>query len=128
MCAADTLPSSFDTADLFDWLETGSPADLDGLPFGVIGMAPDSKVERYNVAESQKSGLAPGRVMGRLFFVAVAPCMNNFLVAHRFATEPELDDIIDYVLTFRVAPVNVRLRLMKRPNARRMYIAIDRRN
>jgi hypothetical protein len=47
-------------------------------------------------------------------------------VAYRFETEPELDAIIDYVFTFRIKPVAVKLRLLKKSGVRRMYLAVER--
>jgi photoactive yellow protein len=64
----------------------------DALPFGVVAMVPDGTVTAYNTAEAALSGLTPSRVVGRNFFTSVAPCTNNFMVAHRFEAEPEIDD------------------------------------
>ncbi|TPG49331.1 phosphonate transporter [Roseomonas nepalensis] len=111
---------------MFVWLEGASAEELDALSFGVIAMATDATVEHYNVAEGKLAGLTPSRVTGRHFFNAVAPCMNNFMVAHRFATEAEIDDTIDYVLTLRMSPKKVRLRLLKRPAGKRMYLIVER--
>jgi len=80
----------------------------------------------YNKAESALSGLRPERVIGRHFFSAIAPCSNNYLVAGRF-DEAELDAIVDYVFTLRMAPTPVRLRLLRQPNARHMYMIVERR-
>lgn len=121
-------PVRFDTPDLLDRLETASPDDLDMLAFGVIGMAPDGTVESYNVAEGKLSGLTPARVIGRNFFTSVAPCTNNFMVAFRFESEPVIDATIDYVFTFRMAPQKVRLRLLRRPGIRRMYLVVEKRD
>jgi photoactive yellow protein len=118
----------FDTPDLLDRLATASPDELDRLAFGVIGMAPDGTVESYNVAESKLSGLTPERVIGRNFFTSVAPCTNNFMVAFRFESEPVIDATIDYVFTFRMAPQKVRLRLLRRPDTRRMYLVVEKRD
>ena len=112
---------------LLAWLEGATAAELDGLPFGVVAMAPDSTVQHYNLAESRLAGLAPGRVVGRPFFSGVAPCMNNPLVAERFAAETNLDALIDYVLTLRMSWQKVRLRLLKAASARRMYLVVERR-
>lgn len=124
---AITPAIGFADATLFDWLANASPAALDGLAFGVITLAPDGTVEHYNHAESRLAGLTAGRVVGRNFFTAVAPCMNNFMVAHRYAQEPEIDAIIDYVLTLRMTPQRVKLRLLKRPAAKQMFLAVERR-
>jgi photoactive yellow protein len=93
----------FDQADLAALLEHGDAEGLDALGFGVIGFDHDDRVQRYNAFESQAAGLRAQRVLGEDLFVAVAPCMNNFMVAQRFAdarTEgAPLDDTINYVLT-----------------------------
>jgi photoactive yellow protein len=112
---------------LLDSLGAADAAALDALPFGVIGLTSDGTVTNYNTAESRLSGLTPAKVIGRHFFSAVAPCTNNFMVAHRFETEAALDDIIDYVFTLRMQPTKVRLRLLKQTGRSRMFLAVDRR-
>jgi len=44
--------------------------------------------------------------------VDVGPCTNNYLVAQRFLDCDELDEQLDYVFTFRMAPTPVRLRML----------------
>ena len=61
-----------------------SDLELDTLQFGVVEMAHDCTVLRYNAAESRLSGLPSDRVIGRQFFREVAPCCNNARVAQRF--------------------------------------------
>jgi photoactive yellow protein len=125
--AAAMISPAFDAPDLPGWLEAASDDDLDTLSFGLVALSPDGAVVGYNQAEARLSGLTQERVIGRLFFTSVAPCTNNFMVAHRFETEPDLDAIIDYVFTFRLSPMKVRLRLMKRPGGTRWYLAVERR-
>ncbi len=116
----------FTDPDLLEQLKAADDAFFDALPFGVVAMAEDGKVTSYNRSESKLSGLTPANVVGRHFFSGVAPCMNNFMVAHRFETEPALDDVIDYVFTLRMQPTAVRLRLLKQPDGRRMYLVVER--
>jgi photoactive yellow protein len=118
----DTI--EFTMPDLFGWLELATAEALDSLPFGLIAMAVDGTVEHYNLAEAKIAGLTPARVVGRNFFTSVAPCTNNFMVAHRFEAEASIDEIIDYVFTFIMVPKRVHLRLLKQPNGRRMYLAV----
>lgn len=119
----DPLPA-FDSPGLFDWLGVATVGDLNRLPFGVIAMALDGTVEAYNTAESKLANLQTDRVIGRNFFTNVAPCTNNFMVAHRFQTESSLDCVIDYVLTLRMLPKKVHMRLMRGSNMPRMFLAI----
>ncbi len=121
------MAPEFADAGLNDWLDAASAEDLDELAFGVIGMTPDGMVVAYNKAEAGLAGLTPSRVIGRHFFTSVAPCTNNYMVAQRFEGDAGLDAIIDYVFTLRMAPTPVRLRLLKRPDAKRMYLLVERR-
>lgn len=100
---------------------------LDGVQFGVIGFTSDATVTVYNATESRNAGLRPQRVLGRHFFEEVAPCMNNFMVAQRFDDEDVLDDIIPYVLTLRMRPTPVRLRLLKAEGCATRFVLIERR-
>ncbi|MDQ2778907.1 MAG: PAS domain-containing protein [Pseudomonadota bacterium] len=104
--------------------------DLDALPFGVIGFGADTVVHRYNAFESRLAGLSPGRVLGHSLFTVVAPCMNNFMVAQRFedaaAQAVALNATMDYVLTLRMRPVKVRLRLLATPGEALRYVLVER--
>jgi photoactive yellow protein len=116
---------SFETVALVD-LETMSVAERDALPFGVVGFGADTVVQTYNATEARMSGLDPSTVVGVPFFDAVAQCMNNFMVAQRFEDEPHIDAIVPYVLTLRMRPTKVRLRLLAEPEQPRRYILIER--
>jgi photoactive yellow protein len=117
--------AQFDTVTVAD-LETLEVPGLDQLPFGVIGMNPDTTVVLYNATEAKGAGLDPANVVGQPFFAAIAQCMNNFMVAQRFEDEERLDETIPYVLTLRMRPTKVRLRLLAEPDVRHKYVLIDR--
>jgi photoactive yellow protein len=67
----------FATLKLADAVEALSMEEIDRLPFGVIGLNPDGSVRVFNETEAQLSGYKDRPSFGRLFFVDVAPCMNN---------------------------------------------------
>jgi photoactive yellow protein len=117
--------ASFENITLAD-LESMDVQERDALPFGIVGVSPSAIVEIYNATEARMSGLDPSTVVGVPFFEAVAQCMNNFMVAQRFEDEPHLDDIVPYVLTLRMRPTRVRLRLLAEPTAPRRYVLIER--
>lgn len=119
---------NFSDPDILRQLETASYPALDLVPFGVVVMDAGGHVLAYNQAEAALSGLTATRVIGRHFFTSVAPCTNNYLVAHPFEAEAELDRTIDYVFTFRMAPTQVQLRMLKHPDASRMYLLVQRRS
>ncbi|GGE82543.1 phosphonate transporter [Sphingomonas prati] len=116
---------SFETINVRD-LDGMEPSECDALPFGVVGFKADTVVETYNATEARQSGLDPATVIGVPFFDIIAQCMNNFMVAQRFEDEPELDDIVPYVLTLRMRPTKVRLRLLATPEIARRYLLIER--
>lgn len=120
----------FTDADLLPALQRLDDAGLDALDFGVIGFDAGDVVRRYNAPESRLAGLSPARVLGQPLFTVVAPCMNNFLVAQRFADAAAdgapLDATIDYVLTLRMRPVKVRLRLLAAPGDALRYVLVLR--
>lgn len=107
-------------------LDGMSDVERDALPFGIVGFPADTTVQVYNATEARLSGLDRASVMGVPFFEAVAQCMNNFMVAQRFEEEPEIDDIVPYVLTLRMRPTKVRLRLLASPETARRYVLIER--
>lgn len=104
--------------------------DLDALAFGVIGFDAATLVCDYNACESRMAGLSRDKVIGLPLFTAVAVCLNNFMVAQRFeeaeAAGAALDATIDYVLTLRMRPQRVRLRLLARPGEARRFVLIQR--
>ena len=126
----DQVSVSFDQPDLDAQLAALSAGALDELDFGVIGFDQETVVRRYNEFESKAAGLRPHLVIGQPLFTAVAPCMNNFLVAQRFEDAAEagamLDATIDYVLTLRMRPVKVALRLLAAPDSAVRYVLIRR--
>lgn len=116
----------FDSPTLGDFLfEDPAHETLDALPFGVIGINEDDEVVRFNVYEQRSAGLSLAAVEGQDLFVEVAPCFNNFMVAERLEEETELDEIIPYVLTLKMKPKKVSLRLLKRADKPTRYIAVQ---
>jgi photoactive yellow protein len=122
---------SFTTPALLEQLAQQSADQLDELDFGVIGFDADTNVCRYNRTESEAAGLTGPRVLGQPLFTNVAPCLNNFLVGQRFEDAEDgntaLDDTIDYVLTLRMRPIKVKLRLLAEPGSAVRYVLVQRR-
>ena len=121
---------SFATPALHGHLVQLSQEQLDRLDFGVIGFDGETNVCKYNQTESEAAGLTAPRVLGQPLFTNVAPCLNNFLVAQRFEDAQDdavaLDDTIDYVLTLRMRPVKVKLRLLAAPGSAERYVLVQR--
>jgi photoactive yellow protein len=115
---------------LLSTLQQIGDAELNALDFGVIAIDAGGLVRRYNALESRLAGLSPDRVLGHPLFTVVAPCMNNFMVAQRFddaaAAAVPLDATLDYVLTLRMRPVKVKLRLLAQPGEGLRYVLVQR--
>ena len=128
MNAASDL--SFASSDLLTHLAQLGADQLDRLDFGVIGFDAETIVRQYNRTESDAAGLTPPRVLGQPLFTNVAPCLNNFMVAQRFEDAQDeassLDDTIDYVLTLRMRPIKVKLRLLSGPGSALRYVLVQR--
>ncbi|WP_343729520.1 phosphonate transporter [Duganella sp.] len=120
----------FDQPGIAALLANMDDATLDTLGFGVIAFDQQDRVRRYNAFESQAAGLRPERVLEQDLFTVVAPCMNNYLVAQRFIDAREagvaLDETINYVLTLRMRPTKVQLRLLAEPGAGLSYVLVHR--
>lgn len=115
----------FEDPRLLDALEAEGTRH-DDADFGIVGIDREGRVAVYNAFEARAAGLAAASVLGEDFFASVALCMNNFMVAQRFEDEETLDATIDYVLTLRMRPTRVRLRLLKAPRARLGYVLVER--
>ena len=126
-----TLSLSFDDPALSSTLARCTDSELDALDFGVIGFDAEGVVRAYNAFESKYAGLSIERVKGHPLFTVVAPCMNNYLVAQRFEDAVHagtgLDATIDYMLTLRMRPVKVRLRLLAEHGAAMRFVLVLRR-
>lgn len=125
MTAAGTALPAFADVTLAE-LDAADASLLDTLPFGVVGLDRTGCTTRYNLWEGRMAGLPCESVLGQDFFLAIGVCMNNFLVAQRFEDDPVLDVTLDYVLTFRMRPTPVTLRLLQQPGGRFHYILIQR--
>lgn len=114
--------------NIIDKLKNISDDELDKLEFGVIGIDNNNIVVKYNLTEEKYSGYTKDFVIGKDLFIDIAPCFNNYLVALKFEENDCLDEILPYILSFKVKPVKVELRLLKDKNSRLSYVLIRREN
>lgn len=68
---------AFDAPDLATRLAQLSPAQIDQLPFGVVRLSADGKVQLFSKREAELSGFDGRRALGLAFFTQVAPCMDT---------------------------------------------------
>lgn len=124
----ELLSLNFNQPNLGAEIRALNAAELDNLDFGLIGFDAETIVRRYNAFESKFARISPARVLGHSLFDVVAPCMNNFMVAQRFedaaVSGVPLDATIHYVLTLRMRPVKVQLRLLASPDSAMRYVLV----
>ena len=123
---------NFNSQGLGQALSQVSNEQLNALEFGVIGFDDEGLVKVYNAYESKVAGLSLDSVIDADLFSTVAPCMNNFLVAQKFEDaideKADLDETMDYVLTLKMKPTRVKLRLISAPQLPYHYVIILRSN
>lgn len=77
--------------------------EADALPYGLIVLDRAGVVVGYNEAESRLSGLARSRVLGRNFFLEIAPCtqVRNFGGLYRRMVETGEPAMAQFDFVFR---------------------------
>ena len=75
---------SVNAKDYIEQVSEMSKDELDRLPLGVITLAPDGTVKRYNEAEAVLARKNQASVIGTNFFTDVAPCTANANFQGRF--------------------------------------------
>jgi photoactive yellow protein len=73
----DTSLITFDMAGLADAVDRMPTDAVDALPFGTIRLDPNGIVIFFSAAEAKLSGYGSRPALGKLFFVDVAPCMDD---------------------------------------------------
>lgn len=121
-----TTPS-FSSPNLLDWLERQTNEQLDEAPFGIVRMSREGVVVAYCKSESHITGISTDYAVGKYYFTQIAPCANNMMVAARYG-QPDLDEELDYILTYICDPVKVRLRLLKSTQSRYQYFLVNRKS
>ncbi|HOV12727.1 MAG TPA: PAS domain-containing protein [Spirochaetota bacterium] len=104
-----------------------SSDEKDKFDFGIIGIDEKKIIIDYNHTEELLSGYKKEFVIGKNLFLDIAPCMNNYLVALKFEERDQFDEIIPYILSFKVKPVSVDLRLIKDKDRKIGYVLVKRR-
>jgi chemotaxis family two-component system sensor kinase Cph1 len=106
-----------------------TPEELDRLPFGVIKVDRAGTILAYNAAESNLAGRTAAEVLGRNFFVDVAPCTNVPTFADRFRqgiARGGLRDVFPFTFRFPGGPVVVSVTLLHEAGADCAWIFVER--
>lgn len=121
-----SAPSSVDPRSIDDRTD----AELDALPFGVIGLDEEGTILRYNLYESRFARLDRNQVLGRNFFGEVAHCTRTDAFEGRFrafvasGVGREVERF-DFVFDFDFGAQEVLVEIL-RSAASRYYLLINR--
>lgn len=124
MESAVNQPINFSDPALLDWLDRQTDEQLDEAPFGIVRMNREGIVVAFCKSESHITGITQEYALGKYYFTQIAPCANNWLIAAKYA-QPELDEELDYMLTYVYKPVRVQLRLLKSSQSRYQYFLVN---
>ena len=100
--------------DFDNVLASLSARDIDNLAFGAIQLDRTGKILTFNATESSITGRRKEAVIGRNFFLDVAPCCNK--PAFRGVFEAgvkagKLNAIIDYIFDYKMNPTRVKVHM-----------------
>lgn len=116
-------------ADVVD-VDACSDAELDALPFGVIGLDAEGVILRYNLYESRLARLDRNQVIGRRFFGEVAPCTRGEGFEgrfRRFVASPTGEvERFDYLFDFKFGAQRVVVEMVRARHAARYYLLVNR--
>jgi photoactive yellow protein len=112
----------FNDSSLPEWLDLQSDEIYDTLNFGLVKMNYSGMITAYNVVLSELAGVSKEKALGKNFFIEIAPCTNNFMVAEKYKKDI-LDEVIQYMFTYITKPTPVELRLIKGKNGSQYLLA-----
>lgn len=119
---------TFDQKNIAEALSKISDDQLNAIDFGITGLDNDCVVTRYNNYLVNLSGVSIQKAVGFHYFSNVAPCMNNFMVSQKLEDaideSTSLDETINYVLSVRMKPTKVKIRLVYDSDLMVSYVLI----
>jgi len=111
-------------------LDNLTTQEANELSFGVVRVNDEGIIELYNQYEADLSKISVNGVLGKNFFITVAPCTNNRLFKGKFdagVSSDSLDVEFLYTFTYRLRPTNVAVRLYRDPLSKTNWIFTQRR-
>lgn len=105
------------------------PQRAESLPFGAIRLDRLGKILSYNKAEGLIAGRDPDQVLGKDFFMDVAPCARGkrfhgeFL---KFYKTGEANTMFDYEFEYKTKPTKVRIHIKSAADGETCWLFIKR--
>ena len=119
----------FGKSDIENVLNRMSPAQIDKLAFGAIELDKNGTVLKYNSAEGAITGRDPSAVIGKNFFLDVAPCTATAGFKGVFETgvrENNLNTMFEYVFDYEMRPTKVKVHMKKSISGGSFWIFVKR--
>lgn len=124
-CAGGPAQGLFPTSNLAQLSE----AEYDALPFGLLEVDRLGRIATYNAGEEQLSGLKRQDIIGKQFFVDVAPCtrVQEFegVFYELFAREGSARSDFDFVFRFAGGDRFVHIAMCREPGAHTAFILVQ---
>lgn len=101
--------------DVSTVLDTMPAQQLDALPYGIIKLDEAGTILEYNMTESDITGRSPVDVIGKNFFVEVAPCTKTPAFYGKFEEgfqKQFLNTVFDYLFDYNMTPVRVKVHMV----------------
>lgn len=105
---------TFEKDDLENTLARMDDAQLDKLAFGAIQVDGTGRILKYNATEGTLSGRDPKAVLGKNFFVEVAPCTNRREFRGVFENgvrSGRLNVLFEYIFDHKMQPTKVKVHM-----------------
>lgn len=111
-------------------IEAMGSAELDDLPMGVITLALDGTIRRYNKKEAELARLDQSSQIGKDFFKDVAPCTANPEFQGRFAALAAKSsggtEKFDYTFRFSWGNQRVHIMFIRKPERDAVDVLVTR--
>jgi len=130
---ADSFPlrragSSAPVNDVLEAIDSMSPEELDGLPYGMIQLDRTGRILNYNAVESKLASLRKEDAIGKQFFTEIAPCTRVQDFHGRFTEgviRESLDTSFRFHFAFKQSPRDVTVRLLYSKRSRTVWVLIS---
>lgn len=104
----------FDNENIENVLQGMKSSEIDGLTFGAVQLDKDGKILFYNARESEITGRKVESVVGKNFFIDVAPCTQGRFFEGKFRNEVVKNKksvLFEYVFDYNMTPTKVKVHM-----------------
>ena len=122
-------PHRFASDEVLERIPKMTIAELDALPFGVIGLDDKGVVLQYNEYETKLANRSRIDTIGKAFFKEVAPCTNSPIFSGIFFAGVQQNDLqafVSYFFDFKMTPTHVWIHMNRCPETQSNWILVQK--